>query len=316
MKKKAICIAAAVLVAGCAIFSAVAPADQKYVFAIPMIEGFEQTSFVQVFQKMGVVFSQKIGSPMVVKNLVFKNGDRLIDLVRKEFKNGTSDISYINGIEYGDYVRDGGKDLTLLFTLTMNNNTIDKTCFFTRKGEFKNVADLRGRKYAGAQPVMSRYLLYKNGINEPNAKFFSSIDYEPDSPIKGLLQRLYSKDIDVFATYMHTVWLSGDLNRKEANIAPLYCEDYESMWVFVARNDMPQDVVAKFRNAALNAYNDKDFAQFQFAFKMVKGRFAPLDDKAIDLDVKTSELIEKNGWHKEEAEFFKKYYRPPAKKQK
>lgn len=128
-----------------------------------------------------------------------------------------------------------------------------------------------------------------------------------------LLQRLYTKNIDVFTTYTHTVWLSGDLQKKDANLMALYCEEYESTWVFVGRKGLPEDMLQRFVSFALKAHKDPDFKQFQFAFTMVKGHFVPLSDKAIELNKKTSELISKQGWRKEDPEFYKKYYRPPKK---
>jgi len=282
--------------------------EEKYVLAVPMIEGFEETSFVSVIDNLGKAMGNKLGCSIETKIIGFKYGQRLIDLVRSEFEAGTADISYINGLELGDYLNKKEKGLDILFSLSMNKSTIEKSCFFTRIGEFKDVSELRGKKWLGAVPVMPRFLLYSNGFDEPIDKFFGEIGYMTDSPINVLVEALKNKDIDVISTYAHTMRLSGEMNKKPATIQPLYCSDYESTWVFVGNPKTNKKRMEQITQIMLRAHKDKDFNQFQFAFAMINGKFEKLDDKAIELIKKNAKLFEEKGWYKEEKEFYKKYY--------
>ena len=60
--------------------------------------------------------------------------------------------------------------------------------------------------------------------------------------------------------------------------------------------------------------SDKDpaFAKFQFAFKMVDGKFVPVEEKKIKFVKEIADLAVKEGWEKEEEAFYKKYA-PKAK---
>jgi len=181
--------------------------DGGYTIAIPMIAGFEQTKMADILLELGPVIGKKLGTPVKSEILVFHHNDILFDLVRDAFAKGEADISYINGLEQGEYVLDGGGDMIFLGVLGMQKSPVEKTCLFTRRGEFTDVSELRGKKWKGAQLLQARYLLYRSGFDERIDDFFGSVGFETDSPVAPIMEQLENGEIDVFSSYMHTVWL-------------------------------------------------------------------------------------------------------------
>jgi len=286
-----------------------AAAGEKFVVALPMIEGFEDTKLVEVFKQINDVVSKKVGVPVLSENLPFKHNEDLFTIVKDRFKAKKADISYINGRDHGAVLLDKTQGFETLAVLGMNKSTIEKGCFFIRKGSFKSVADLRGKKWKGSATVTPRYVLYKNGINEPLESFFDVRGFETDSPVAPLIDDLKSGAIDVFSTYYHTMWLSGELKKKPQEIEALGCEPMESHWVFVARSDLPKERVDQFRRIFLSADKDPDFKQFGFAFMMIDGRFMPMDEKTASVNKSFAKLIRDNKWIDEEKAFMKKYFK-------
>ncbi|HOX29268.1 MAG TPA: hypothetical protein PLQ76_08965, partial [bacterium] len=201
----------------------------------------------------------------------------------------------------------GDKTLNPLFTLSMNNKTLAPVCLYTRKGEVKDVAQLKGKKWGGICPLATRYILYKNGFDMPIDKFFSQINYIPDMPITNVTDPLLAGKIDVFTAYESVVWISGALNKKNAGFEPAFCEVFDHTWVFAARKTFDPALAEQMKKIMLNAHKDKDFAQFKFAFQMVNGRFVPIEKADMAKISAIAALAEKKGWKREEQAFFKKY---------
>lgn len=286
-----------------------AKVKKKYVIVLPIIKGMEQAKFVDYITKIGEVIGKKVNATITVEALYYEYNQRKDDLVRKRFREGKADIGYISGLELGEITRGGGNDIVPLFLLGMNQSPVKQVCFFTRKGEVKNVTALRGKKWQGAQPVLARYLLYKKGIDEPVDKFFGSVGFETETPISYLIDKLGRKEIDVFSAFSSTLMLSGEFVKKDSILEPLNCEDFESHWVFVARSDIPQDFVQKFVPLILSSHKDSAFAQFQFFYKMINGKFMPIDKKILKLNQDTADLVSKRKWRKEEQDFYAKYHK-------
>jgi len=278
-----------------------------YVISVPMVEGLEETSLGKYLEQLSEVLSNKLDCNITSKKLVYNYGQRIIDRVRKEFDEGVSDVSYVFGIEYAQYARSGKDDLVPLFTLSIDGRTMMDQCFYVRKGEYSDVSELEGKKWAGALLLPARFLLYSEGIDEPVDEFFGSIRYQTDAPLTGLLDMLESGEIDVFNTFGVIMRLSGELNKKDAFFEPLLCREYDHTWVFVARKGVSPKFIELTRRIMLNAHNDPDFATFSFAFKLLDGHFVPLDDSSIEKINRIVDLAEKGGWFDEQREFAEKY---------
>jgi len=313
MKKNCFIVIAAIAlstVSQCVFFNERSDAREKYVLKLPVIEGFATDKLMTMFQDMARVISKKIDADITVDKLTFRHGERMVAV--RDLETGAADFAYLNGIEFAEYQRTGKKDLMMLFTLSMNKSTILKQCLYVRKGEIMTVEALRGKKWGSSQLLPTRFLLYKKGINEPLEKFFSSVRFVSDAPIPNIVAALNSKEIDVFSAAESAVRLSGELNKKTATFVPLYCEPFESTWVFVARSGVPSTVALKLRDIMTTAHRNQEFNNFKFAFAMIDGNFTALDERAKNLNDSTYELIRKNGWLKEEDAFIKKHM-PRAK---
>ncbi|GEM_PF-1468015 len=292
------------------LFNARAQAREKYVLKLPVIEGFATDKLMTMFQDMARVISKKIDADITVDKLTFRHGERMVAV--RDLETGAADFAYLNGIEFAEYQKSGKKDLMMLFTLSMNKSTILKQCLYVRKGEIMTVEALRGKKWGASQLLPTRFLLHKKGVNEPLEKFFSSVRFVSDAPIPNIVAALNSKEIDVFSAAESAVRLSGELNKKTATFVPLYCEPFESTWVFVARSGVPSTVALKLRDIMTTAHRNQEFNNFKFAFAMIDGNFTALDERAKNLNDSTYEIIRKNGWLKEEEAFIKKHM-PRAK---
>ncbi|HOY64298.1 MAG: ABC transporter, phosphonate, periplasmic substrate-binding protein [bacterium ADurb.Bin236] len=313
MRKTCFIVAIAVAISAvsqCVFFTERSEAREKYVLKLPVIEGFATDKLMTMFQDMAKVISQKIDADITVDKLTFRHGDRMVAV--RDLETGAADFAYLNGMEFAEYQKSGKKDLMMLFTLSMNKSTILNQCLYVRKGEIMTVEALRGKKWGASQLLPTRFLLYKKGINEPLEKFFSSVRFVSDAPIPNIVGALDAKDIDVFSAAESAVRLSGELNKKSATFAPLYCEPFESTWVFVARSGVPSPVALKLRDIMTTAHRNPEFNGFKFAFAMIDGNFTALDERAKKLNETTYELVRKNGWLKEEDAFIKKHM-PRAK---
>lgn len=282
-------------------------ADEKYVFAVPMIEGLEATSIVKHIENLSTIMGKKLNANVKSKQLVYTYGDNLVDRIVNEFRNKKADVSYIYGIDYVQYQKSGGKDFIPLFTLTMDKSSLMRECIYVRKGDVATPADLKGKKWVAAHLIPTRYLLYQKGIDEPLEKFFSSIDYMSDAPLGKMVEKLNNKEIDAFTTYSIIMRISGEETKKDSVVEPLFCDIYDHTWIFVARNDVSPQFVEKIRKIMLNAHKDRDFDTFKFAFQIIDGRFVQIDPDALEKIGKVADVINKKGWKKEQDEFYKKY---------
>ena len=284
-----------------------AAAQEVYTLAVPMVDGLDATNMTAYLEKMSVILTKRLGVQIKTRPLVYRYGDSVLDMVMKDFKEGNSDIGYVYGREYAAYRNAKDNAVVPLFTLSMFKSRIMKQCFYTRAGEFKDAGGLRGGKWAGSTYLPARYMLYSAGVDEPLEKFFSSISYESDAPLKNLVDRMKRKEIDVFSTYEVIMNISGELKRKDSFLEPLYCRDYDHTWVFVARREVPVRLLQQIREIVLNAHKDPDFATFKFAFQLIEGKFVEIQEESLDQIGDICRLVEKKGWEAESRAFYKKY---------
>lgn len=286
-----------------------AVAEDTFTVSVPMVEGLEQTTLVKHLENLAVIMGDKLDKKVVSRQIVYSYGDNLLDKVVEEFNAKKSDVAYVYGIDYAMYLNEGKKDLIPLFTLTMDKSPLMKECFFVRKGELEDVSQLRGKKWAASHLFPARYLLYKNGIDEPIDKFFSSVDYVSDAPLSNLVDMLEAKKIDVFSTYSIIMRISGEMNKTDSVVEPLFCDVYDHTWIFVARKDMDPALLAKFRKIMLNSHKDRDFDSFKFAFQVIDGKFAPVSQEDLKVIINIAKLIKEKNWQKEQLDFYKKHHK-------
>jgi hypothetical protein len=280
----------------------------KFVIGLPMPAGIEkQSGFSDLFDQLVATMAKKMGLQAEILKIPFKDGDNTMKLVLAKVDSGELDMVYFFGLDYAEYLRTGRKDLNPIFVLSVTKRTVRPACIYTRKGAFKNVSDLRGKRWAGSNLVATRYLLYKSGIDEPLDKFFGSVAYVPDFPVTSIVAGFDAGKYDAFTTYDALLRVAGLLTKKGLSFEPLYCEDYDYTWIFLTKKDIPAEFTDNLRKIMLKSDKDPDFAKFQFAFKMVDGKFLPFNEEDFGKVKKINDLIVKEGWREEEKAFYKKY---------
>jgi ABC-type phosphate/phosphonate transport system substrate-binding protein len=280
----------------------------KFVVGLPMVAGIDsQSGISDLLDQFVATLAKKMGVQAEIMKIHYKDGDNILKLALAKVDSGEIDMLYLYGLVYAEYLRTGRKDLNPVFVMSMTKHTVLPSCIFVRKGTFKKVADLRGKRWAGSNLVPARYLLYKSGIDEPLDKFFGSATYASDSPVTNIIAGLDAGKYDAFTTFDSTIRITGLLTKKNISFEPLYCEDYDYNWIFLAKKDLPPDFTDNLRKIMLKSDKDPDFAKFQFAFKMVDGKFLPFNEEDFGKVKKINDLIVKEGWREEEKAFYKKY---------
>ncbi|HOC91036.1 MAG TPA: PhnD/SsuA/transferrin family substrate-binding protein [bacterium] len=282
-------------------------AQARYTVGIPVVAGMENTQLAPLFQELVKVVGGKLGVKAETKLIIYEQGDDILKKVLSEVDSKKVDITLLFGQEYSEFQATGRTDLIPIATLSAAGQAVLSNCLYVRKGEFKSLQELRGKKWAGASYRPTRYLLYKKGIDEPLDKFFGSIDYANDSPITLIVKGLEEKQYDAFASYDSFVKISGMMTKKDVFFEPLVCEKYDHSWIFVARKEIPAATIEQFRKVLMGAAKDPDFGKFQFAFQMVAGKFQPVKADDVKFVRQIFDLGIKNGWRKEENAFFKKF---------
>ncbi len=278
---------------------------EKYIVGLPMPAGMEKSSIAGLLKDIVAYVGELLGEDTEAKVLVYEYGTDVAKFVEEKMESGEVDVSYLLGNEYAAYLDSGKNNLTPFFTLSMSGQSIMPTCLFAAKGKYKSVEDLRGLRWGGVYTQPTRYLLYKAGIDEPLDKFFSEVKFVSDMPVTGQIEGFDNGDYDVFNTYDVTLRVAGYMNKKDISFEPVSCVDYNYSWIFLYRDGLDEKVMEEFRDLMIGADKDKRFAKFHFAFKMIQGRFGPIDYDELDKVVDIYKLGKKHGWDKEEKKYFK-----------
>jgi len=281
--------------------------QEKYVVAIPFIEGMGETSIGNLIKDIVKEMGNKLNVKTEFRAISYRHGDNTLKLVVDKFKSGEADISFIYGNEYAQYL-DSGEDVFVpMFVLSVAKQIVLPVCIYTRKGEYDSIDQLRGKAFGTSNYKPVRYLLYQAGIDEHLDDFFGEVKYISDSPVSNIIDPLVNNEIDAFLAYDSVIRIGGYYTKKSTPFEPLVCEDYDHTWIFIARKGVDPDIIEKLTKIMVKSDKDPDFAKFQFAFKMVDGKFYPFQEKYFEKAREVYKIIKKNGWMKEEKEFYNKY---------
>jgi ABC-type nitrate/sulfonate/bicarbonate transport system substrate-binding protein len=310
MRKRAglLCVSAfAIAILAAMAFAQQPPAQAKYTVSLPVIAGMETSSVGKLMIDVVNAIAKKLNLKIdVVKRPYWYDAD-VPKIVANDFKSKKVDVSFLSGVDYANYLRSGHKDATPIFQLSMSKKTVYNGCLYARKGEAKSLADLRGKKLGTAYVRPVRLIMFKNGVNEPIEKFFGGVSFIPDAPPTAMVDALEKKKIDAFYVIETSIFVAGYTAKKNLTWGPVACTEYDASPIFIARKDVDPNMVQKLQATVINSVKDPAFAQFQFAFKMVDGRFLPFDEKGFQKIAAVNDLVVKNGWDKEEKAFLKKY---------
>lgn len=279
----------------------------KYVVGMPLLEEMAESKIADLLQDVVDTVAAKMDVDAEVVVIKHQHDDNVMDIVVSNMEAGRFDISFLMGMHYVEYLASGNDIAVPLFSVEMGGITAAKNCIYVRKGEFKDLNELRGKRWAGAEMLPTRYHLYKNGIDEPLESFFGELHYVTDSPVTEIAGGLEAGDYDAFSTLDYYIAISGYNTKKDLPFEPLHCQTAEHTNIFVAHRDMPRERMKEFRKIMLRSRSDPDFAKFEFAFMMIRGGFVPFDKEEVEPLKEAYELAVKNGWYEEEKNFWKKY---------
>lgn len=288
-------------------------AAERVVVGLPVITGMEKTKIIDIFKNIVDTLSEKIDGEAVPNVFAYDYDENVYEAVYDNIESGDSDIIFWMGHEYAEYMEGREDTLVPLFSLTMMGQTLINNCIYARPGEVEDVSQLRGKRWAGTRVAPTRYTLYKEGIDEPLDEFFGSVEFRSDSPITNIIEGLENNEYDVFTTYDTYIGISGLDTKKDKPFEPVVCHTYDYTWTFMASKRLPHDFLEKYRSIMLRSHKDPDFAKFRFAFKMIEGRFIPVQHEDMEKIYEIYKLKKEKGWDKENEVFWKEHYRPLKK---
>jgi ABC-type phosphate/phosphonate transport system substrate-binding protein len=300
----------AVLAVACVCFLGAAnPARAKtYNFMIPVVKGLSVKAVPKMMDDFTKVISKKLGIDLQMTELPYYKGTKAAQGILKSVKSGKTDFTYIGAMEYLDNKSAIDAEMIPFFTLTMMKKKYSVACAYVKKDStYKNMKDLRGKRWGGTETVPVRVLMYKDGVNEPMSKFFGSMSFVDDANVTKPLDKLLNNQLDVYVTMSYIVDMMKAANKDYATkLRELSCLEYEHNWIFFYKKGTPPDIVNGLKNSMLNVHKDQAFAQFRFILTAIQGNFVDFDPKDLDNTKKIYKFAKENGWFDEEKAFVSK----------
>ncbi|MFA6449983.1 MAG: PhnD/SsuA/transferrin family substrate-binding protein [bacterium] len=193
-----------------------------------------------------------------------------------------------------------------LLGLLVNGKKNMNYCIYVRKEDgIKSVDQLKGKKATTYTYKDMRYLLYKDGIDQPLEKFFGKVTYKLGVAPE-FMADLVDKKIDAFATWDFLVDTARGADPRFKTIQPIACNEYAMNSFMIYRNDLAPDDISKLQKAALNWEKDKRFNSVKFFFVAIKGGVFIPKPQDFELTYAVDKLIESKGWENERKTFIKK----------
>ena len=290
-----------------ALFAAPAATAKPYTFFVPISEGLSMGSLSNLLREMGKTAEEKTGIEIEVVDYTYQKGEKVRHKVVDMFQNNNADFGYMFAQDFIKYAKTGDNTIVPMFTITLFNKPYSEFCFYTRKDEnHESLEDMQGLIWGGAHTVAARYILYKNGIDEPLDEFFSNMVFINDSDTAAMMDALLDHQIDVAVMASFQTGMVTANNKKYNALAETHCTEYEHNWVFVRHRDLPKDLVNTIKKTFLRAHKDRDFAKFHFIMQAIQGHFVDIDIKDLKTTKEIVDLAEEHGWYEEEEEFIEK----------
>ena len=281
--------------------------SRKYIFQVPMVKGLSMGSMSQSFNSYMNAMSNLLGIKVEYQEYQFQKGTHPADDILKMVKAGKVDFTYLYASEYVMIKDEVDKVMTPFLTITMLKKRQTGVCAYVKKdAPYEKLSDLKGKKWGGTETMRTRFLLHREGIDEPLAKFFGSMTYIDDGDIRKPLDEVIDGKIDVYTAYELLASMLKSNNRKYVDeLKQVGCGDFEHNWIFFYKNDVPKDIVGMVGRSMLQAHKDKELVHFKLLLTAIKGNFEKYDPKDLAATVKTVELMKKFKWMDEEQSFLK-----------
>lgn len=303
MKHARICLAALLII----LFAGAAAQAKPYKFFVPISEGLSMGSLSNVLKDLAKTAQAKTGIQIQVVDYTYAKGEDVMSKLVDMFKKGDIDFAYMFSQDFIKYAKTGDNTIVPFFTITLFDKNYAEMCVYTRKDDnLKTLQSLKGSIWGGAHTVAMRYILYKNGIDQPVDKYFSRMVFINDSNTAAMLDALLDHQIDAAVMASFQTGMVRANNKKYNALAETNCTEYEHNWVFVHRRDLDKDVAAKLKKTFLNAHKDRDFSKFHFLMKAIQGHFVDIAIKDLKTTKDIVDLAQDNGWYDEEKAFISK----------
>jgi len=289
----------------------VCAAADKYVVALPVVEGLSVGSMPKLVKDVVNVMNKNTGLNFEVNEIKYKKGELESIFLRsfKEVKDGKADFLYVvSPIQYIKYKAQVDALMTPVFAVQLDGKRSSNVCAYVKKDSpYKSLADLKGKVWGGVHTMEARALMNAQGINTPMAGYFKDLVFVDDAVLTQPFDALRSGKIDVNTTVSYIANMILNANKEySSSIREIGCTEYEHNWMFLAKKTVPKDVVEKIKKELLSAHKNKDYAQFKVLMMAVKGRFVEFEPSALEHTAQLAALSKKYGWEKEEQDFVKK----------
>jgi len=213
---------------------------------------------------------------------------------------------YISGNDYYQLIASGYDKLAPAAQISFKKKTTDQACLFTRAADgISDVNGLKGKTWGGSYFYMgTRFILYKNGVDQPLKRFFGKIVFEQNDYWLNMADELLAGKFDVFSGSGEEEMMGRARDKKYAAIKTLACVPFRSTHMIVFnKENLSKEKMDQLRGLLLNAHKDKDWGTFQFIFSIIQGHFVPFDEEAFKVSKEFVDMSASRGWLKEELNF-------------
>ncbi|HOO56512.1 MAG TPA: hypothetical protein PLN69_06800 [bacterium] len=298
--------------------SAVKAEKENHNFIVPVLvqkaeaEGSDiQKDASGMLGKLCGILSEKTGDD-VQCHVVYKPNEAMshkegIEKYISDIEERDFSAVYLSSNDYYNLTETYGYDKLLpVLSISFNKKTEDLACLYIREGDgIDSVEQLRGKKWAGSYFYMgTRYILEKNGVDEPLADFFGEISLDLKDQWVAMAEKLISGETDVFTGSLEDEMVGRIRDKRYKEIKTLVCEPHRATHMIAFNKDkMSINKMKEYRKILLGAHTDKAFGSFQFLFVAIRGHFVPFSNESYEVTKNYMQTCTERGWLKEQMDF-------------
>ena len=219
------------------------------------------------------------------------------EVFSKLFRKGEADFSIMGPWEYVDGL-EKGMPVKPLAALSMDSKKTFRYCLYVNSGvagKAGTVKGMKGKTVAESCPAEGlQQILFENGIETPNDKFFAN---KIQTPLASALYSLVLKEADTVCMNDGYFKFSRSMDKRFSGISELYCtkESYGSSLI-VYREGIDPGVLKRLKAVLLKMHKDKDFGEIKFLLIAVNGRFVEIEDSDYNSFRALLKRAREKGW--------------------
>lgn len=318
MKRRKISVLAIAACFAALLYPAAGAAAEKetWGFVVPLGANMKSENMINLLKRVTEVVSGATGMKIEVYAPGYVISENTADIVEEYFRSGRANLAYVHPRDMVEYMEKGGSLIQPFATVEMFGKTHTDICLYTRKKDgLAGIAGLRGKVLGTGHTLASIYrILYENGIKEPPEKFFAKTVFIADLNKNELINALFDGRADVVAAEEYNMIVPLSSHERGKEVAALHCSEQYHNWFFAAARNTPPDAVEKIQKLFYRAHKDKTFQEFRWFLAAIKGRFVPLNDKALGRTRELIKLENRFGWYEKERKFMRENWAKFEKK--